>query len=58
MPPLNPVIDEVLWKLLHKYVYGADPPPTVTLAVPFAAPWQFTFVPVTLDVKAAGSVTV
>ena len=51
-------MDDVLWKLLHKYVYGADPPPTVTLAVPLAAPWQVTFVPVTELVKAAGSVTV
>ena len=44
MPAARPVRLALVWPLLHKYVYGAEPPDALAVAVPLFPPKQLTSV--------------
>ena len=58
VPAVNPLIDEVIAVVLHRYEYPGVPPPAVTLAVPLDPPKQLTAVALHEAVTAVGEPTV
>ena len=59
MPAVNPVGVDVVWVLLHKYVYAVVPPVAFTVAEPDVAPLQPIFVWLTISaINKVGSVMV
>lgn len=56
VPGIKPVTALVVAPSLHKYAYGAVPPPTIAMAVPLGF-WQLIFVVFIPTVKSDGSLT-